>query len=152
MVVGTTPLVVAAYCDEMDAVALLRFPDFLIPRHRLQEGTRLVTTNLQRRGDPLAADLVPGPAYLRRYTNFRPLIADFLAAEEHLVEARRQTIAEAEYQRCWQFAQRAVQNGQPLRSGRPLEAATPAPALNQTVGQAAGLPGRWQASGVPHGP
>jgi hypothetical protein len=51
--------------------------------------------------------------------------AAFLAAEEHLVEARRRAIVEPEYRRCEELGRRALRRGQPVRSGRPLEAAIP---------------------------
>jgi hypothetical protein len=127
VVLQTAPLVVAAYCDEMDATVLLRFPPFLAREYHLEEGTRLVTANVYRCSEEgeLAPDLVPGPAYTSRWTHVCPLIADFLAAEVHIVKARRQAISEREYRRCWDFGQRALREGQPIRSGRPLEAGTP---------------------------
>jgi len=122
----TAPLLVAAYCDEMDAVMLLGFPGFLVSEYGLAKGTRLVTANLHWRGPgKVASDIVPGPAYLGRYVNVRPLITDFLAAEDHLVESRRRAIAQREYHRCEEMGRRAVERGQPVRSGRPLEAAIP---------------------------
>lgn len=126
VVMRTAPLLVAAYCDEMDAVMLLRFPGFLVGEHGLAKGTRLVTANLHRPGPgKVARDIVPGPVYLRRYTNVRPLVADFLAAEDDLVEARRRAIEEREYRRCEELGRHALEGGQPVRSGRPLVAATP---------------------------
>jgi hypothetical protein len=127
VVLRMSPLVVAAYCDEMDAAVLLGFPTFLADEHGLMEGMRLVTANLHRRSPNgrVASDLVPGPAYRGNWTNVRPLIADFLATEENLVEARRRAISEREYRRREDFGQRALADGQPVRSGRPLEAATP---------------------------
>jgi hypothetical protein len=125
VVLRTSPLLVASYCDEMDAVFLLRFPQFLVREHALEEHSRLVTTNLHRRSDAFAPDIRPGPGYLKRYTNVRPLIADFLAAEDDLVNARRKVIAEREYRRCWELGQAALEREQPVRSGRPLEAAIP---------------------------
>jgi hypothetical protein len=125
VVLKAKPLLVASYCDEMDAVFLLRFPQFLVGQHAVEEGSRLVTTNLHRRGDAMAPDILPGPRYLKRYTNVRPLIADFLAAEEDLVEKRRRAIDRREYERCWELGQAALERGQPVRSGRPLEAAIP---------------------------
>jgi hypothetical protein len=71
----------------------------------------------------MASDILPGPGYLKRYTNVRPLIADFLAAEKNLVESRRRAIDKREYERCWELGQAALERGQPIRSGRPLEAA-----------------------------
>jgi hypothetical protein len=127
VVLGTSPLVVAAYDDEMDAAFLLRFPRSLVREYVLEEGMRLVTANLHYRADHgrIAPDITPGPNFRRRYTNVRPLVADFLAAEGDRLGARRRAIAEREYRRCEELGRRALRRGQPTRSGRPLEAAIP---------------------------
>ena len=44
------PLVVAAYTDEMCAVALLRFPRWLCTERGLEVGARLLTANTYVRG------------------------------------------------------------------------------------------------------
>jgi hypothetical protein len=127
LVLQTAPLVVGAYCDEMDATVLLRFPRFLAAEHHLEEGARLVTANVYRCAEEheFPPDLVAGPDYTGRWTHVCPLIADFLAAEEDLVETRRRAISEREYRHCLDLGRRALRDGQPIRSGRPLEAATP---------------------------
>ena len=86
-----------------------------------------MTANLHHRANDgrIVADIVPGPRYFRRFTNVRPLIADFLAAEEDVVRARREAITGAEYARCREFGESALCANQPIRSGRPLEAGTP---------------------------
>ena len=127
VVVQLSPLVVAAYCDEMDAVILLGFPAELIGQYGLKLWTPLVTANLHHCASSrqVVADITAGPKYCRRYTNVRPLIADFLTADDDIVHARWQAISPEEYSRCREFGERALRTGQPIRSGRPLEAATP---------------------------
>jgi hypothetical protein len=129
VVLRIKPLIVAAYCDEMDAVILLGFPAYLAEGHLLDEKSRLVTTNLHRplEDGPLARDIHPGPRTSGSFGNVRPIVADFLAAEPELVEARRRAIAASEYERCWEFGERGLRDGQPIRSGRPLEAGKPGP-------------------------
>ncbi len=118
-VVQLSPLIVAAYCDEMDAAILLGFPDAFINQYSLEGGTPLVTANLHHRtaDGRIVADIAAGPRYCRRFTNVRPLIADFVAAEEGIVEARRRTIAAAEYARCREFGERARRQGNPSAPG-----------------------------------
>ena len=127
VVVQLSPLVVAAYCDEMDAAILLRFPDAFVRRYGLKMHSPLVTANLHHRAPDgrIAPDITPGPKYFKRYTNVRPLIADFLAAEEDRVQARWKVIASEEYSRCRNFGDTTLRAGQPVRSGCPLVAGTP---------------------------
>src|SRR5580698_1215941 len=40
--VSTNPLLIAAYSDELDCVAMLRFPEFLIGEYSLAVGARLL--------------------------------------------------------------------------------------------------------------
>ncbi len=128
VVLRLSPLVVAAYCDEMDAAVLLRFPDSFVPRYRLSVGTPLVTANLHLpvANGAMAGDLVPGPRYTGRQANVRPLVADFLALEEDVVQARWKAISLEEYARCRGLGDDAMRAGQPIRSGRPLECGRPA--------------------------
>ena len=45
VVVSLSPLLVAAYTDELDCVAMLRFPDELVTEYKLVRYSRLLTTN-----------------------------------------------------------------------------------------------------------
>src|SRR5688572_27161776 len=44
-VISMDPLLVVAYTDELDCVAMLSFPSWLIEEHRLRLGSRLLTVN-----------------------------------------------------------------------------------------------------------
>jgi hypothetical protein len=83
VVVSVSPLLVAAYTDELDCVALLRFPDEFARDYGLRPFSRLLTVNWYWSGVP-APDLEIGPLNLNRYGNFQPLIADNLA--KHVVD------------------------------------------------------------------
>jgi len=126
IVLSQSPLIVAAYCDEMDASILLRFPSFLVEEYNLEIGSRLVTANLHSdEGDRIASDISPGPNYRHQFNNLRPLIADFLARETDQVKARSRSIADAEYQRCMELGEKSLIARRPIRSGRPLETGQP---------------------------
>ena len=58
---------------------MLGFPTTLVAEHGLRRGSPLLTVNTYMRGLRTARDLVPGPENLKQYTNFYPLIADFLS-------------------------------------------------------------------------
>lgn len=127
VVVNAEPLIVAAYTDEMDCVALLRFPDELARNYQLQPGTRLLTVNSYGRGAQLAPDLEHGPASYHRWTNFCPIIADFVSDDIVRIGQRKAEISEAEWARTWELAHAYVsKRGWLCRDGRPLLAGTPA--------------------------
>ncbi|HEX5105458.1 MAG TPA: hypothetical protein VFV87_16685 [Pirellulaceae bacterium] len=126
MVVATQPLVVAAYTDELDCVALLGFPEWLVGEFALRPGTRLLTVNTYETGDQVMSDLVPGPEDTQNYVNFFPVIADFFSDDQDRIVPRKAQIDEREWRRCQAMASEALErcqgrwrNGSPLYSFRP---------------------------------
>ncbi|GAA3552611.1 hypothetical protein GCM10022197_04580 [Microlunatus spumicola] len=104
VVLSIEPLLVAAYSDDFDAVVVLRFD----PRPvdvPLQVGSRLLTINTYFSGGTTASDIVRGPRASQTWSNFHPVIADFVAAERSRVEGRKATISEPEWQRTWLLGQ-----------------------------------------------
>ena len=69
-VASLEPLLVAAYTDELDCIAMLCFPTHLVKEYDLKCGSRLLTVNTYRRNEQIAADLIPGPEKTNRYSNF----------------------------------------------------------------------------------
>lgn len=125
LVVRTAPLLVAAYTDELDCVALLRFPETLVSEYGLTPGSRLLTVNSYQLGR-VASDLTVGPASYHRYGSFWPLIAEFLSDDQERIEERKQEIEEEEWSRTATLAETllarphySVRNGLPLFSRRP---------------------------------
>jgi len=125
VVLGRSPLLVAAYSDEFDAVVVLRFDQRLVDVH-VEQGDRLLTVNTYRRGAAVARDIAQGPYSSHAYANFHPVIADFVAADRLRVERRKAAIAEPEWARAWQLGQQhlatrpgAFRDGTPHRSGEP---------------------------------
>ena len=45
VVISTSPLLIAAYTDELDCIAMLRFPSEFVDQYHLSKGTRLLTVN-----------------------------------------------------------------------------------------------------------
>ena len=125
VVLGRSPLLVAAYSDDFDAVVVLRFDQRLLDVH-VQEGDRLLTINTYRRGAAVARDIVQGPYSSHSWSNFHPVIADFVATDRGRVERRKATITEPEWARAWQLGQDHLarrpgvfRDGAPHRSGTP---------------------------------
>lgn len=74
------PLQIAAYSDEMDAVVLLKFPSSFIHKYKLEEGQRLVTSNVYWPKNILsvAEDIFVGENYSGYYRDVIPIVALFL--------------------------------------------------------------------------
>jgi hypothetical protein len=123
---SVAPPVVAAYTDELDAVALLSFPDHLQAATSLKPGAKLLTVNLYEFGNDTASDLVRGEKDLHRYRNFIPIIADFLAEDSNRVASRKAGIEAGEWERTLLLGREALirargrfRNGCPPESGKP---------------------------------
>jgi hypothetical protein len=129
LVISIDPLLVAAYTDELDCVAILQFSDRLVRKYSLKIGVRLLTVNLYRwPGGDFARDLENGPASYHRYYNFIPFIAEFLSDDLEKIEARKANISESEWERTKYLADRyIIKNGRArVRDGRPLYCDRPA--------------------------
>ena len=127
VVVSVSPLLIAAYTDELDCIAMLRFPDSFAHQYALAVGSRLLTVNTYRRTPPYQQDLMLGPNLIKRWTGFHPLIAEFVSEDMERIENRKATICEAEWDRTWQFGKGylALRPGV-ARDGRPVYSSIPA--------------------------
>lgn len=121
MVVSTQPLIVAAYTDELDCVALLKCPDQLTQEYGLAIGSRLVTCNLYYEEWPFENELIYGREDVY-YQNFIPLIADFLTDQQSRLQELKDSMAEEEWARTWQLGQYALQHYSHFRDGSPGKA------------------------------
>jgi hypothetical protein len=127
VVVSTAPLLIAAYTDELDCIALLRFPYEFVVQYDLREGKRLLTVNTYRQGGQVSADLIPGPNQLHRWTGFHPIIAEFVSDSQQRIEVRKKHILEAEWQRTFSLGKEYVARRPGVaRDGRPVYASIPA--------------------------
>ena len=128
VVISTSPLLIAAYTDELDCVAMLRFPGEFVDQYQLSKGTRLLTVNCYGSLPDYDPDLILGPKLIKRCTGFHPLIADFLTDDGERVEARKKQISEDEWQRALDMGtEYARRYPRVARDGRPVYSATPAP-------------------------
>lgn len=129
VVLTIEPLRVAAYTDEFDCVAILRFTDKVDDYYRLKVGDRLLTVNTY---DPTegkrARDLIPGDRYRgTEWSNFCPFIADFLSDDIDVIEKRKRAISEDEWQRTRQLGmERLRKKPRRARHGNPLYVKDPA--------------------------
>jgi hypothetical protein len=104
LVVATSPLLVAAYTDELDCVVMLRFPRWLVREHGLEVGSRLLAVITYPHDENLARDLDLGPAHHGQFLNAHPQIGEFLSGDVERMEARKREIEEGEWRRCAELA------------------------------------------------
>ncbi len=127
IVMATTPLLIAAYTDELDCIAMLIFPDELVHEYDLEVGSRLLTVNLYTIRGNLVADLEHGPASYHRYSNFGPMIAEFFSNDMARIKQRRSEIEETEWAHTQELAEAYLtKRGKRYRDGRPMCSMLPA--------------------------
>lgn len=120
-------LIVAAYTDELDCVALLEFPHELVKQYGLVPGSRLLTVNTYARGQVVAPDLENGSGSYHRYNNFYPIIAEFLSDDMSVIEARKASISESEWTRTTDMGETKLRACDGVfRDGSPYQSKTPA--------------------------
>ena len=123
----STPLLVAAYTDELDCVAILEFPEEFVADYGLAEGSRLLTINTYARRQEYDADLVLGVNQTGQWTGFHPIIAEFVSDDEAKIVARKRAISAEEWQRAYRMGRAYIkQRPGVARDGRPIFAASAA--------------------------
>ena len=131
VVVRTSPLLVAAYTDELDCVSVLKFDDSLTDEYGLSVGSRLLTINIytpRTLGLFVRKDLLPGPYDSKQFGNFQPFIADFLSDDDDRIMERKSNISEEEWMRALELGQQYLEvrpgmarDGKPSRSEKPAK-------------------------------
>lgn len=110
LVVSLDPLIISAYSDEMDGVVLLEFPSKLGSFYDLNEGDRLVTSNVYAFGTIPAPDLIMGENCLKRYVNFTPIVQIFLAEEEDYARERISLFDEERWERVREMTEERIKD------------------------------------------
>ena len=125
VVQAKTDVFVAAYSDELDGVAMLKFPEWVKERYPVKRGTRLLTVNTYFwLSEGVAEDLTPGPGFLKQYGNFFPVIAEFVVDNLEVIEARKRQIDKSEWKRTAELATQYIKNRRGVfRNGSPFYSA-----------------------------
>ncbi len=129
VVVSSSPLLVACYCEDLDGVCVLQFDKSLVSEYDLNVGSRLLLSlKLYVSDDPtyLAPDIVGKTPADSSYVNFWPVVADFVSDDTSRIATRKNEISESEYARCQAMGEAhlltfglAARDGRPDRSDRP---------------------------------
>lgn len=128
LVLSQEPLVVGAYCAEIDTVVLLQLPQHLAAdlgpaagEAGLDRARRLVTLNrLRPIEEGFASDLDPGPEARGLHGDVVPFLADLVCAPGPGLDALRAEVPADEWERCRRFGQQLLSRDQPRRDGRPF--------------------------------
>lgn len=100
VVISARPHLVAAYTDELDAVAVVRVPGLCRQLVPLDVGARLITVNLYRDFGPPATDVQDGPRSTGSYVDFCPIIAAFVSRDHQRMDKLKSDIEPWEWKRA----------------------------------------------------
>jgi hypothetical protein len=114
-------LIVSAYTDELDCVVNLEFPVQFAREYKLIKGSRLLTVNTYSTSAAMARDLVNGENSFNRYSNFYPIIAEFLSKDLSQIEKRKQHISEDEWGLTETMGKKAFASNILPRNGSPYK-------------------------------
>ncbi len=123
LVVSTKPYMVATYTDEMDCVAILRFLPESVAFMNTNVGSRLITVNTYSymQDEIEHPDLTIGPNRLGHFTNFWPIIADFLTDDFDQLNHLKSCISDVEWRRTQELADlKLADSSTKIRYGYPM--------------------------------
>lgn len=145
-VVSINPLLVAVYANDLDSVAMLRFPTWLVEEHGLKIQSRLLSINTYHTPEQLAtydaggdcaSDLVLGPDNTGWLANMFPVIADFFSDDAQQIAKLKSQLPEEDWKRClymgWDYRERFPtrwRNGSPLDSWIPATNVASSPGIH----------------------
>ena len=125
LVVSTSPVRVAAYANELDAVIMLAFPDSLASALDWAEGERLVCVCTYAPREAMegryAQDIIPGKMSSGHFGDAAPLIGEVLSGDSARLQLIRGSIPEDEWDHVASLA-RSYQEyyGERARDGDPV--------------------------------
>lgn len=117
VVYSVNPLIISAYSDEMDGVVFLEFPDELAEMYNLRAGMRLVTSNVYKVGMKVSKDITVGSGYLKRYTDFTPIVQLFLTKDEDYSMKRTELFDEEIWKKVESLTAEYAHSGNKPRNG-----------------------------------
>jgi len=121
IVISIKPLLIAAYSDELDCVAVLNFPENFALEYDLAQKSKLITVNTYMTAYPYQKDLLLGPSNMENWFGFHPIIADFVSEDHENIQKRKHAISDEH----WDYVHRLgveylTRKPNVWRDGRPM--------------------------------
>lgn len=121
IVISTEPLLIAAYSDELDCIALLNYPKHFITEYNLEEKTKLITINTYIGTPPYQKDLIIGRNKFDNWYGFHPIIAEFISEDSEKIQKRKQIIKDDHWEYVFNLGvEYRSKNKNIWRDGRPM--------------------------------
>ncbi|MDD7794185.1 hypothetical protein [Clostridium sp. 'White wine YQ'] len=121
IVVSLNPLLIAAYSEDLDCVAILSYPRSLIKEYKLTISTRLLTLNTYKTGNRYDEDIIPGENPMGLWVGFTPNIAEFLSDDTEAINIKKKSIPEDYWGRVFELGLKYVDTYPSVnRVGAPL--------------------------------
>lgn len=92
VVISRSPLIIAAYSEDIDCVVLLKFPEEYAEICNLEIKSKLISVNTYLRIEEFQKDITPGPNCHNTWTGYIPIIAEFITDDIGALEKKKQEI------------------------------------------------------------
>lgn len=121
IVVNTSPLLIAAYNEDIDCVVMLKFEKKIQEKYNFQIKDKLVCVNTFANIPTLQSDLIPGKRNSKTWTLVHPIIAELVSSDEVQIEKRKQEIGDKSYEYIWELANEYLNLKKGIfRNGKPI--------------------------------
>lgn len=94
IVISTTPLIIAAYSEDIDCVVLIKFPDKFTEMYNLYPKSKLISINTYLQGNEFQKDLSPGDNCHYTWVGYTPIIGEFITNNLDILEEKKSNISE----------------------------------------------------------
>jgi len=124
IVVSTSPLLIAAYNEDIDCVVMLKYEDYIQDHYQFKIKERLLCVNTFGREPEYQKDLIPGKNDLGMWKEVHPIIAELVSSDDATIQRRKDAIGDEGYAYIWNLATAYLELKKGVfRDGRPLYAA-----------------------------
>lgn len=125
VVMQTSPLLIAAYNEDMDCVVMLRFEDKIQKRYSLKAGDPLICVNTFGRVKTMQSDLLPGPGNSGHWNYVHPIVAEFVSSDYERINQRKKEIGAKGFAYIQELGKAyLIKKPGTWRSGKPFLAGT----------------------------
>lgn len=123
IVVKTSPLLIAAYNEDIDCIVMLRFEQKIQDKFNFKTKDKLICVNTFGSSPNLQSDLIPGENNLGMWTEVYPIIADLISDSKIELERRKNEVGDNGYDYIWKLGNEyLVKKSGVYRNGKPFYA------------------------------